>query len=745
MRVTDKNIKIVDFDDVLSLCSNYIKNDDSIKLITKAYDFANKCHAGQFRKSGEPYINHLLWVAYFLAQLQVGPTTIAAGLLHDSVEDCGISNTQIASEFSPDIAMLVEAVTKVTQLSEMTQEEFYAENHRKIFIAMAKDIRVILVKLADRLHNMRTLQAQPEEKRVRIARETLEVYAPIAHRLGINTIKSELEDLGLKYLEPDKYKAISSMLSQKETERKALLETMEEKIKSLLAEHKIPYRMSGRVKNIYSIYKKVFIKNRDFNEIYDLQALRIITDSETHCYEILGYIHAMYRPIPGRFKDYIAMPKPNMYQSLHTTIISDDGGIFEIQIRTEQMDQIAESGIAAHWRYKEDIVYDQKQVQKEIEEKLAWFRELVTYSSDADENAQEYMESLTKDIFDANVYVLTPKGRVLDLPNGSTPVDFAYKIHTQVGNSTIGATVNGVLVPLDTPLKTGDIVDIKTSKTNAYPKEDWLKFVKTTAARNAIKKAIIKHLSEINHDEMIDDAKRMIEETSRDLNLDVKEVIKKLENSQFLHDHNADSYEQFLIAIYSKSLNIRNIIEGFKQEEIRKAKKEKEQELILARKAKRKKEISSSHGVIVPGGETVAVSFSQCCSPIPGDEIVGYISKGQGIKIHRKDCPNIANENARLIDLSWDYDYIKQNEQNYYVDIQVSAKDRPLILVDVMNQLSSLKINVSYVNASKHGNSPIGVISLCISVKDAIQLNDVINSIKTNVKDVYDVFRYTKN
>ncbi len=746
MRVTAKDIQNVTFDDVLSLSQKYIQNKDSLETICKSYKFAETVHAGQFRKSGEPYITHLLWVAYFLAQLEVSPYTIAAGFLHDTIEDCGVTVEQLTSEFNDQIAMLVEAVTKVTQLSQMSNEEFYAENHRKIFIAMAKDIRVIMIKLADRLHNMRTLFAQSEDKQKRIARETLDVYSPIAHRLGINTIKSELEDLSLKYLEPEKYHNISSLLKKKEEERNNLLAAMIIKIEGLLKEHQIPYRMSGRIKNFYSIYKKIYVKSRSFEEIYDLQALRIITDTETHCYEILGYIHAIYRPIPGRFKDYIAMPKPNMYQSLHTTIISDDGGIFEIQIRTEQMDQIAESGVAAHWRYKENISYDPAKVQKEIEEKLTWFRELVTYSSESDnEDAQAYMDSLTKDIFDANVYVLTPKGRVIDLPNGATPVDFAYKIHTEVGHSMIGATVNGVLVPLDTVLKTGDIVGIKTSKTSLIPSEDWLKFVKTNGAKNAIKKALIKHNSEVNRDEIIEMAKRNVEETIKDADLDVKTIVKTISESNFLRDHNCETYDQFLIAVYSKSLNIKSIIEKFRQDDAKHKKEERVTQEILSRSQKRIVSGAATHGVIIPGVDSIAISFSQCCSPIPGDPIKGYISKGQGVKIHRADCPNIAKETQRLIDVDWDYDFIAKDPSLHYVDIQVSAKDRPLLLVDIMNHLSLLKIPITSVSAQKHGNSAIAVITLCVSVKDHNSLTDLMNSIRTNIQDVYDVLRYTKN
>lgn len=739
------NSKVITFDDVIKVAKTYV-NEDNISLISKAYEFADKAHAGQMRKSGEPFITHLINVAYILADLQVSPYTIVAGFLHDTIEDCGVSKETITKEFNKEIADLVESVTKITQLSAMTKEEFQAENHRKIFIAMAKDIRVIIIKLADRVHNMRTLFAQSPEKQKLIAKETLEVYGPIAHRLGINTIKSELDDLSLKYLEPEKYRNIVSLLAKKESERNQQLKLMSDKIIKLLEEHKIPYRISGRIKNIYSIYKKVYLKERVFEEIYDLQALRIITDNETRCYEILGYIHATYRPIPGRFKDYIAMPKPNLYQSLHTTIIGDDGGIFEIQIRTEKMDQIAETGIASHWRYKENTAYDPIKVQKEIEEKLSWFRDLVTFSNDEGAgDARGYMESLQKDIFEANVYILTPKGRVIDLPNGSTPLDFAYKIHTQVGHNTVGAIVNGVLVPLNTVLKTGDVCDIKNSKTNQLPSEGWLKIVKTNQAKNAIKKALMKNDGVENREEIIEDAKKQIEEICRLDKLDFKDIMRRIEDKKHLQSYNLDSSEQFMLAMYNKSINLRNVIDKFKAEDL-KAKRDKELELEFLNKKKRVTQKSSRNSsVIVPGADSIAIAFSQCCSPIPGDPIKGYVSKGLGVKIHRADCPNIKNEVQRLIDVEWDYDYISTHAQTHYADIQVVAKDRPALLVDIMNHLNASKIIVGMVNATRNDQGNLAYINLSIQIKDASILEEIKNSLKSAINDIYEVNRITKN
>ena len=497
------------FSDVENKFENYIHNKNDILNIEKAFAFASEKHAGQFRKSGDPYIVHIIEVAYILATLNAGPTTLIAGILHDTVEDCNVTLDEISKTFSPEVATLVDALTKISSLSHRHDKEFVAESHRKIFIAMARDVRVIIVKLADRLHNMRTLSYMPEEKQKRIAQETLDVYAPIAHRLGINTIKAELENLSLYYLDREKYLEIDSLLNTGAINRKKNIVAMQKKIADMLIEKKIKFEISARIKSIYSIYKKIYVKGRKFEEIYDIMAIRIITVTEVNCYEILGYIHSIYKPIPGRFKDYIAMPKPNMYQSLHTSIIANDGNIYEIQIRTKEMDEIAESGVAAHWRYKENEKYDQKREQKEIEEKLHWLSDFKTIESD-NKDASSYMSALQRDIFDANVYVFTPLGKVIDLPTGATPLDFAYKIHTKVGDSAIGALVNGVLVPLSTQLKTGDVCEIKTSKTSNGPNEGWLNIVKTSFAKNHIRKFLAKKNEINNRNINIENGKNML-------------------------------------------------------------------------------------------------------------------------------------------------------------------------------------------------------------------------------------------
>ena len=499
------------YDDVLALVKTYITKEESLALIQKAYDFIMVKHKEQKRKSGEPYTIHLIWVAYILATLQTGPITIAAGLLHDVMEDCDVPREEMIEKFGEEVTTLVEGVTKITKMPYMEESDFHAENHRKIYIAMAKDIRVILIKLADRLHNMRTLQYMSPEKQQRISRETLEVYAPIAHRLGINDIRVELEDLCLFYLDPKAYKEIAELLDKKKSERKDSVDAMIKSVEKNLEGTNIKYRIKGRAKHIYSIYKKMVYKHKRFDEIYDLNALRIIVETKNECYEVLGIMHEKYRAIPGRFKDYIAMPKPNMYQSLHTSVIGEKGYVFEIQIRTEEMDELAERGVASHWRYKEGKKYNAKQEQKEIGEKLQWMSEFITVSDEMKDNeAKDYYNTLQRDIFEANVYALTPAGRIVELPNGSTPIDFAYRVHTEVGHHAVGAIVNGVMVPFDTKLKTGDIVEIKTNK-NSSPSEGWLKFVRTAGARNKIRQYITKHEEE-NKKQIIEEGRRLLKE-----------------------------------------------------------------------------------------------------------------------------------------------------------------------------------------------------------------------------------------
>ena len=533
----------------------YIQKEESLELIRKAYHFAEEKHAGQTRRSGEPYFTHVLNVAYILATLNADPETIAGGLLHDVIEDCGVTEEEFVREFGREIYQLVDAVTKIGNLKFKDQQEYQAANHRKIFIAMAKDVRVILIKLVDRLHNMRTLSFQPQEKQLRIAKETLDVYAAIAHRLGLAEIKNELEDLSFYYLNNEKYREIARLVENKKSERDEQVKEMIREISRILSSHHIPFRIFGRSKHLYSIYRKMTVKNKRFDEVLDLLAIRVITMTELNCYEVLGYIHATFKPIPGRFKDYIAMPKVNLYQSLHTTIIGAEGKIFEVQIRTEEMDNIAERGIAAHWAYKEGAKkgHSQKEVIKELE----WLKSFEEEETSKDAN--RYMNDIVNDIFNANIYVMTPKGRVIDLPAESTPIDFAYRVHTDVGHQMVGALVNDVLVPLNTPLKTGDVVTIRTNK-NSGPSEDWLKVAKTNNAKNKIRAYLAKkveqeraELAKVGEKMLLDDLKRR--------NLNPEEVLDRKRLGEIYGQLQIRDYDEMLYAIGCRSLSTIAVIE----------------------------------------------------------------------------------------------------------------------------------------------------------------------------------------
>ena len=713
------------FEDVRNVFIHYIKNEDDRNNIKKAYDFVVEKHKTQFRKSGEPYVQHLIETAYTVAKLQGGPSTIIAGFLHDVVEDTDVTTEEVEALFGSDVSHLVEAVTKIQrmQLNRIDEEEFEAEGHRKIFIAMAKDIRVIIVKLADRLHNMRTLEWLKPNRQIAISRETLEVYAPVAHRLGLNKIKSELEDLSLKYLEPEKYNHVLNLLNENTKNRSESLVRLKKKLADLLYEHNIPFiQIESRVKSIYSIYKKMFIKGRDFNELYDIMALRVITKTELNCYEILGLVHSVYKPLPGRFKDYIAMPKPNLYQSLHTTIISGDGQFFEIQIRTEEMDEIAEEGIAAHWRYKEGSKYSPEKEQKEIEEKLHWFRDFVSMSSDElSTDAKEYMATLNKDVFDANIYIFTPKGRVIDLPSGSTPLDFAYKIHTGVGDSAVGAIVNGTLVPLGTELKTGDVVEIKTSKSSAGPNEGWLKLVKTNAARNHIRKQLTKKNMEFVRDEKIAQGKIALTDAFKERGYNEQEMIEKVNNPKVLNNFQVDSFESLCVNVSNRNPLPSSIMDFLN------LKKKVDPNAPLKLTDAKKATAKNLNPVIVKNAGNVAINLGPCCTPIPGDDIVGYITRGKGITVHRSNCPNIAKEKNRLIDVYWNEEL---EAQQYQVDIQINGSDRSTLLIDIMGVLAQMKCNCSAISSKVHSSSGTSTIQATLLVHNASKLEDIFNVLR---------------
>ena len=587
---------------------------------------------------------------------------------------------------------------------------------------MANDIRVIVIKLVDRLHNMRTLQYMPPQKQQKIAAETLQVYAPIAHRLGISEIKNELEDLSFYYLDREKYYEIAHLVEEKKAMRDEQVKHMIRDISEMLQEKNIEFRIFGRSKHLYSIYKKMKTKNKRFEEILDLLAIRIVTQTKLNCYEILGYIHAAYRPIPGRLKDYIAVPKSNMYQSLHTTIVGDEGRIFEMQIRTEEMDSIAEMGIAAHWRYKEGTKYDPHKEQREIEQKLSWFRDLSALTGDLSDDPNEYMDTLQKDIFEANVYVMTPKGRVIELPNGSTPIDFAYRVHTEVGHSTVGAMVNETLVPLNTPLKTGDVVQIKTSKQSAGPSEDWLKFVKTNHAKNKIRGFLQKKEVE-KKQEFIERGEQIIRDELKKRGYPEKDYFERKKIESILTAFQVGSYTDLMYGIAVKSISVISVIEKLTNQK---------KPIILdnetvSRSFSPARKAPSKSGIIVPGIESMMISLAGCCSPIPGDEIVGYISKGNGVKVHRRDCPNVANEKSRLIDVEWDD---RREPRKYEATIQIYSHDRNFLLTDLMTVISQCKASLQNINSSVNQEELTVSTKIMLLVDDYDHLKTLIANLK---------------
>ncbi len=720
--------------------SKYITDPNSIAMINRAYDFAKIKHEGQLRKSGEPYFVHVLNVGYILATLTAGPQTICAGLLHDTMEDCGVSFEEIEQLFDHEIATLVEAVTKIGSLKFKDEKEYQAANHRKIFIAMAKDVRVIIIKLVDRLHNMRTLMYQPEEKQKKISSETLQVYAPIAHRLGLAEIKNELEDLSFMYIDPEKYHEIAHLLENKKSERQAIVNQMILNIDKMLSDKKIEYRIFGRSKHIYSIYRKMTTKNKRFEEIYDLYAIRIITKSELNCYEILGYIHNAYKPINGRLKDYIAMPKMNMYQSLHTTILDGNGNIFEVQIRTEEMDMVAEMGVAAHWAYKEGK-YNSAAEQKEIENKLGWFHDMISMMNESKlAHPTEFMSQIQREVFEANVYVMTPKGRIIELQNGSTPLDFAYRVHTEVGHYAVGAIVNGALVPLDTPLKTGDVVQIKTSKQSTGPSEDWLKIVKTTTAKNKIRAFLTKKEND-SRTEIVAKGEKLYLDEIKKRNLEDKGFTDKSKLENIYSQLNVNNYDELMYAIANKSISVIQVIEKLQKNKFTTMQdNDFLTKMIQDRQAKQeKKGKKSASGVIVQGISSMMVSLAGCCMPVYGDDIVGYISKGQGIKVHRTDCPNVTNEQHRLIEVKWD----EQQETQYESWIRVDAQDYNYLINDIVTLLAQYKVSLSGIKSESLPDKVNTYVEIKVKVKDRDQLEVLMANLK-KLNAVNDVRRITK-
>lgn len=730
-----KNTIVVTHDLIFNEIKKYINHSESIDVIEHAYQYAQNKHQGQFRKSGEPYFVHLQNVAYILTTLKVGPQTICAGLLHDIVEDCDVTKDELAAEFDEEIATLVEAVTKIGNIQFKDQKEYQAANHRKIFIAMAKDIRVIIVKLVDRLHNMRTLEYMREDKQKRIAQETLDVYAPIAHRLGISNIKNELEDLCFFYLHSEDYRSIAKLVEAKKIERDQQVKYMIQNISKILTDKGIKFRIFGRSKHLYSIYKKMTTKNKRFEEILDLLALRIVTENELNCYEILGYIHATYRPIPGRLKDYIAMPKMNMYQSLHTTIVGEDGRIFEVQIRTENMDSIAEKGIAAHWRYKEGTNYSATKEQKEIESKLSWFKDLVSLADGDDEsNPTEYMETLTKDVFEANVYVMSPKGRVIDLPNGSTPIDFAYRIHSEVGNTTVGALVNESIVPLNTELKTGDVVSIMTNKSST-PSQDWLNIVKTNNARNKIRSFIARAEIESKTEE-VKKGEQIVRDELKKRKFEPDEYMINKKFEELFGQFKVNNYIELMYAVSRKSISVPNLVEALTGVHSKAFTGEDLEKLINEKTHK----LPSKTGIAVSGVNSMMLSLANCCKPVYGDEINGYVTKGSGVKVHRANCPNIVNATNRLIEVYWD---TNSDPRKYIAYVNVFCSDRNFLLTDIVTVISQCKASLQEVNSIVNQETLTATTKLAVLVDNLEHLTNVMVNLRkvNNVISVERVIR----
>lgn len=699
-----------------------------LDMIKRAYELAEKAHAGQVRKSGVPYITHPIAVAGILANLHMDAVTIAAGFLHDVVEDTPVTLEEIKEQFGPDVALLVDGVTKLEKIKYKSKEEQLAENHRKMLIAMAQDIRVIMIKLADRLHNMRTLRHMSEEKQREISDETLEIFAPLAHRLGIASVKWELEDTALRYLNPQQYYRIVNLMQKKRVEREAYINEASAMIREKLAEVKIEAEISGRPKHIYSIYKKMTQQNKQFNEIYDLLALRIIVNSIRDCYAVLGIVHTLWKPMPGRFKDYIAMPKPNMYQSLHTTVIGPKGEPLEVQIRTWEMHRTAEIGIAAHWAYKEG----KSVVQGSFAEKLGSLREMIEGGSKDAPNAKEFMESLKQDLFSDTVFVFTPKGDVVELPKGSVPIDFSYRIHSAVGNRTIGAKVNGKIVPLDYQMKTGDIVEILTSKHSYGPSRDWLKIAKSAHARNKIKQWFKKEKREEN----VAKGQQMVEAEIKARGLDAKELMTEANLKEVAGRFNFQGSEDMFAAVGYGGITAAQIVTRLAD----RLKRDKEEQASVVSESKMSSVPHvgrSESGVKVRGVDNLLVRISRCCNPIPGDQIVGFITRGRGISVHRADCPNISSEECaeRLIDVEWDADI----KQNYNVDIEITGHDRSGLLNEVLQVVAESKTNITAVSGKVDKNR-VATMHITISISNVDHLLKVVDRIK-RIKDVYSVRR----
>lgn len=720
---------------ILSINSKY-----DTELIGKAFDTANRLHDGQFRKSGEPYIIHPVNVAYILAEMGMDDATIVGGLLHDVVEDTDYTREQLVNDFGEEIALLVDGVTKLGTIKFESKEEIQAENFRKMFLAMSKDIRVLIIKLADRLHNMRTMEYMKPEKIIEKCNETLDIYAPLASRLGISKVKFELEDLALKYLHPEEFQDLKQKVNKRKEEREETINNVIAEIKDALDGMNLHYDIYGRAKHYYSIYKKMKMQHKQIDEIFDLIAVRIIVDNVKDCYAVLGIVHTMWKPIPGRFKDYIAMPKPNMYQSLHTTVIGDNGEPFEIQIRTYEMHQVAEYGIAAHWKYKEG---DTSGKSSGDDIKLAWLRQSLEWQKDL-KDPKDFLETMKMDLFASQVFVFTPKGDVIELPAGSTPLDFAFKIHSAIGCKCVGAKVNGKMVTIDYTLQNGDIVEIVTSANSAGPSVDWLKIAKSSNARNKIRSWLKKE----NKSDNIEKGKDLVDKYIRKKGLEPSQCAKSAFLNRAVKAMNFASTDEAFSQLSNGGTLLSkfcNLLFSYYSEE-NKAESRTNEEVIddikaaEARKAKQIKKNADSPGIIVKGADNLMIKLAKCCNPVPGDDIIGFITKGRGISVHRCDCSNITSlpeeEKARFIEVEWED--LKAGK-SYNADICIVGNDRKGMLSDISRVCEDMDIHLSGVNA-KSGKDGSLAMTLTLSISSTQEMQKVLRNLR-NIEGVHNVYR----
>ncbi|MGM0501701.1 MAG: RelA/SpoT family protein [Bacillota bacterium] len=703
-------------DKLLIEIESYIE-DPNVELVKEAYYYAKKVHRDQDRVSGEPFVSHPLEVARIMAGLKLDLVSITAALLHDTVEDTEATLDDIREKFGSEIELLVNGVTKLNKINFESKEEHQAESLRKMLLAMAKDIRVVLIKLCDRLHNMRTLNYLRKEKRKRKATETIEIYAPLAHRLGISQLKWELEDLSFQYLEPEKYKELSSKVAKNRAERKEYIKRMNKKLSAKLNQVGIEAKIYGRPKHLYSIYQKMVNKNKNFDEIYDLTALRVIVNSVKECYEVLGIIHDLWSPMPGRIKDYVAMPKSNMYQSLHTTVVTPKGETLEIQIRTEEMHYTAEYGIAAHWRYK-----DGKPQDEDFEEKISWLRQLLEWQRDLTDS-KEFMEALKIDLFEDEVFAFTPQGDVISLPKDATPVDFAYHIHTEVGHNCIGAKANGNIVPLEYRIQNGDIIDIMTNSESG-PSRDWLDFVQTSRAKSKIKRWF-KHQRK---DEVAAKGKEKLQQELKKRNIELKENEKETKLKELAPNLGVSDIEGLYTAIGYDKVSAKKVVHELEPEEKKEKTPEKEIKE-LQHKHQIQRDSSSNQGVKVKGMDDLLVRIAKCCNPVPGDEIGGYITRGRGVSIHRLDCPNFKglkdSEAERIIDVEWYVD----KDKSYQVELEVKALDKKSLLNDLTKVISEEGVNITAVDA-RTSDDQLAHINLGIHISSLDHMNKIMDKLE---------------